>query len=69
MRPRWSRSAAHSGAARQSGGGQRGRDDLRIKAALRGGAEPMTHDLARWSDPEVARRILTEFHVGGRAPA
>jgi predicted CoA-binding protein len=23
----------------------------------------MTLDLARWSDPEVARRILTEFHV------
>jgi predicted CoA-binding protein len=23
----------------------------------------MTLDAARWSDPEVARRILTEFHV------
>ncbi len=23
----------------------------------------MTIELARWSDPEVARRILTEFHV------
>jgi uncharacterized protein len=23
----------------------------------------MTLDLTRWSDPEVARRILTEFHV------
>ena len=23
----------------------------------------MTLDVARWSDPEVARRILTEFHV------
>jgi uncharacterized protein len=23
----------------------------------------MTLDIARWSDPEVARRILTEFHV------
>ena len=23
----------------------------------------MTLDTARWSDPEVARRILTEFHV------
>ena len=23
----------------------------------------MTIDIARWSDPEVAKRILTEFHV------